>query len=191
MMALGKRYRLRFSFWLNILNPDEELIADEIELLKNERSFARACRDGIMLISDLRKGRSDQLIALFDWLRAPLELYQSLIEGETSMLYHLFPDIAPKPMPPPAPPKEVDELKQRITILESEVDLLRGILIKQQSPGAVDTAVKMTSADGVTMVDMPGQGAPVRTPRPPIAKLPIAPPVVVEVDTSSSFLDMF
>ena len=143
--AVTKRYRLRFSFWVNILNAEEELVADQIERLKNDRSFARVCRDGIMLVSDLRKGSSDLLVRLFDWLRAPLELYHELLTGETTMLYELFPDV--KPTPPP-PSREIENMQKKIDGLQDQVDLLKGILIKQSGPGAVDMTVKMSQQPG-------------------------------------------
>jgi hypothetical protein len=66
----SNRYRLRFTFWLDMLKSDERDIADEIELLKNERTFAKTIRDGIRLIGDLRKGRVDVLFELFPWVKA-------------------------------------------------------------------------------------------------------------------------
>jgi hypothetical protein len=73
------RFRLRFTFWLDLLKPEEEQLADQIEVLKNDRSFAGTIRDGIRLISDLRAGRLDVLFELFPWVRAEfLEYVQSL-----------------------------------------------------------------------------------------------------------------
>lgn len=66
----ANRYRLRFTFWLDMLKPEELEIADQIEHLKNERSFASTIRDGIRLICDLRQGRVDVLFELFPWVRA-------------------------------------------------------------------------------------------------------------------------
>ena len=62
------RYRLRFTFWLDMLKPDELVLADKIELLKNERLFAKTVRDGIRLLCDLRAGRVAVLGELFPWV---------------------------------------------------------------------------------------------------------------------------
>lgn len=62
------RYRLRFPFWLDMHKPDEAALADQIELLKNDRSFAVTVRNGIRLIVDLRAGRLDVLLELFPWV---------------------------------------------------------------------------------------------------------------------------
>jgi hypothetical protein len=73
------RFRLRFTFWLDLLKPDEEQLADQIEQLKTDRSFARTIRDGIRLICDLRQGKLDVLFELFPWVRAEfMEYIQSL-----------------------------------------------------------------------------------------------------------------
>ncbi len=73
------RFRLRFTFWLDLLKPDEGQLADQIELLKNDRSFAGTIRDGIRLICDLRQGKLDVLFELFPWVRAEfMEYIQSL-----------------------------------------------------------------------------------------------------------------
>ncbi len=64
-MAKPKRYRLRFQFWLNVWNDDDMAVCEQIQLLKNERSFTQVVRDGIRLICDLRQGRVDVLKELF------------------------------------------------------------------------------------------------------------------------------
>jgi len=66
----SKAFRLRFNFWLNMEKPEEELIADKIEVLKNERSFTSVIRNGIRLICDLREGNLDVLFELFPWVKA-------------------------------------------------------------------------------------------------------------------------
>lgn len=68
----ANRYRLRFTFWLDMIKPDETVLADQIEQLKNERSFVRTIRDGIRLILDLRSGRTEVLFELFPWLKNDL-----------------------------------------------------------------------------------------------------------------------
>ena len=68
----ANRYRLRFTFWLDMLKLDEMALADQIEQLKNERSFVRTIRDGIRLIMDLRNGRTEVLFELFPWLKNEL-----------------------------------------------------------------------------------------------------------------------
>lgn len=67
-MARKSRYRLRYTFWLDHADPDEVAVADTIEMLKNERSFASTVRDGIMLINELRQGKTDLLLKLFPWI---------------------------------------------------------------------------------------------------------------------------
>lgn len=98
------------------------------------------------------------------------------------MLYHLFPDL--KPTPPPVPPEKIKEMEQEINKLRIEVDILQQVIVGLKLPTEIDNAVKM--ADGV--------GDTVRTPRQTFAQRQpvvdvIAP--VVEVDTSSAFLDAF
>lgn len=67
-MTKKSRYRLRYTFWLNHSDPGELAVADAIEILKNERSFASTVRDGIMLINELRQGKVDLLLKLFPWV---------------------------------------------------------------------------------------------------------------------------
>lgn len=62
------RFRLGFKFWLNIDNPQEQALANEIEELKESRSFTRSIRDGLRLICDLKKGRIEVLNELFPWV---------------------------------------------------------------------------------------------------------------------------
>jgi len=58
-------YRLMYRFWLDMEKPNEEQLADKIELLKNARQFTATIRDGIRLICDLRAGNTDVLFELF------------------------------------------------------------------------------------------------------------------------------
>jgi len=66
----SKRFRLRYMFWLDLSKDDENELAEQIEILKQERQFAETIRDGIRLICDLRAGRTDRLFAMFPWLAA-------------------------------------------------------------------------------------------------------------------------
>ena len=66
---IASRFRLKFTFWLNINKSDEQALATHIETLKSERSFAKTIRDGIRLIIDLRQGNTDVLVELFPWLQ--------------------------------------------------------------------------------------------------------------------------
>ena len=65
--------RYQFCFWLDCDKDDELLIAEEIDTLKQERSFSKTIRDGIRLISDLRRGNVDVLLELFPEVKAALK----------------------------------------------------------------------------------------------------------------------
>jgi hypothetical protein len=69
-LVATKRFRLRYTFWLNLIDPAENLIAERIEALKADRTFAKTMRDGIRLICNLRAGRLDVLFELFPWVKA-------------------------------------------------------------------------------------------------------------------------
>lgn len=68
------RFRLRYTFWLDLLKSDEQQLSDDIVALKEERSFAATIRDGIRLVLDLREGRVDVLCELFPWVKDKLQL---------------------------------------------------------------------------------------------------------------------
>lgn len=67
------RHRIRYAFWLDIKKSDEEKLSDDIELLKNKRSFAKAIRDGLRLILSLREGSVDVLLELFPFVKEKLQ----------------------------------------------------------------------------------------------------------------------
>lgn len=58
-------FRRQFVFWLDDMRPEESTLIDFIDELKQQRGYARAIRDGLRLIQDLRRGRVDVLIELF------------------------------------------------------------------------------------------------------------------------------
>jgi hypothetical protein len=64
--------RLRFNFWLDIRRDDEFAVAEQIQLLKRQRAFAKTVRDGIRLICDLRAGNVDVLLELFPFVQSKL-----------------------------------------------------------------------------------------------------------------------
>jgi hypothetical protein len=68
-----KRYREKFTFWLNLTNNSEYEIAEQITELKRKRSFSKTIRDGIRLIYDLRQGNTTVLVELFPWVKENLK----------------------------------------------------------------------------------------------------------------------
>ena len=90
----AKRYRLRFTFWLDVTKDDEYELAGQIEDLKTERLFSQTIRDGIRLLCDLRAGRTDVLFTLFPWLAAefagPGEGEEWSLEQQLEELRHLI-----------------------------------------------------------------------------------------------------
>lgn len=178
--------RRQIQFWLDQDNPKHFFLYDWILELKAIHQFAPV-------------------------VRTALAIYQELLAGETTMLYELFPKFKPAPLPPPMPSPEIEKMQKKIESLEDQVELLKGILIKQSGPGAVDMGVKMAGQglhkvappiaadDDDTLVIRKDESSGERAAQnflksafalqgtPP----PKAAPVVQEVDTSSSFLDMF
>jgi hypothetical protein len=93
-MATG-RFRLKFMFWLDVAKEDESRLAEQIEELKQHRSYSRTIRDGIRLIYDLRAGRTDVLFALFPWLKVeltpqPVAATESQLQLEIAQLRELI-----------------------------------------------------------------------------------------------------
>ncbi len=70
---MAKRFRPRFTFWLDMHKADEAALAEVIDILKRERTFASTVRDGIRLIYDLRAGRADVLFELFPWVKETVQ----------------------------------------------------------------------------------------------------------------------
>jgi len=91
----SKRFRLKFTFWLDVTKENEYDLAEQIEDLKQKRLFSQTIRDGIRLICDLRAGRTDSLLALFPWIAAEFapsvgeaELYQEIESLRELILHH-------------------------------------------------------------------------------------------------------
>ncbi|MGB7340845.1 MAG: hypothetical protein WBC91_18250, partial [Phototrophicaceae bacterium] len=84
-MTQNTSHRIGFKFWLNLRKEDEAAIADQVEMLKNERSFTQTIRDGIRLICDLKNGKLDVLFELFPWVRAEfMEYMRDLAPASTT-----------------------------------------------------------------------------------------------------------
>ena len=79
------RFRLRFTFWLDLLKPEKNHYSPiRSNIFKNDRSFAGTIRDGIRLICDLRQGKLDVLFELFPWVRAEFMEYIQSIQPQKS-----------------------------------------------------------------------------------------------------------
>lgn len=65
-------YRLMFRFWLDMVKPEEESIADIIEKLKSAKRYTAAIRDGLRLVWDLSQGKTDVLLELFPFVKTAL-----------------------------------------------------------------------------------------------------------------------
>ncbi len=104
---MARRYRPRqvFKFWLFLDKPEESRLIEFIEYSKAKRSFARIIRDGIRLM----------------W---------SLSEGDTTVLFELFPGLRAQLTPiQPAPVKDNRDL-------ERQIEELKKLILEQGSISA-------------------------------------------------------
>ncbi|MBL8152755.1 MAG: hypothetical protein JNM70_01125 [Anaerolineae bacterium] len=67
------RFRLRFTFWLDMHKADEHDLAETIDTLKSRKLFVKTIRDGIRLVCSLMEGRLDVLFDLYPWVREEFE----------------------------------------------------------------------------------------------------------------------
>ena len=72
------RFRLRFTFWLDVNKQDEYDLAETIETLKTNKLFAKTIRDGIKLVVSLMDGRLDLLFDMYPWVREEFEKRSAL-----------------------------------------------------------------------------------------------------------------
>jgi hypothetical protein len=63
-------HRIQFKFWLNIRNPFEGMLADDLALTKQARKYSETIRMAIWLYLDLKQGKTDVLAQLFPWVLA-------------------------------------------------------------------------------------------------------------------------
>ena len=70
-----QRFRLKFTFWLDMNKRDEQELAAVIEDLKGERTFTGAIRDGLRLYSRLKRRDVSVLGELFEWWDGWLEAH--------------------------------------------------------------------------------------------------------------------
>jgi hypothetical protein len=97
---MGKSFRMRFTFWLDLNKSDESELADIVDTLKSQRGYASAIRDGLRLVWELRQGKTEHLLKLFPFVREALQADNSeLITLITSMMHN--------PTTTPLPPRLV------------------------------------------------------------------------------------
>lgn len=130
------RFRLRFTFWLDMLKKEEANIADTIELMKNERSFSSAIRDGLRLIWDLRQGKLEVLFELFPWVRA--EFMEYLAEANRSA--------EGAALPAPSDAAHVSDLQEQLDRIEQALMGKGGAAPKMGLGNAIPLAVPQFAA---------------------------------------------
>jgi hypothetical protein len=60
--------RFKYNFWLDDSKKDDRVVAVTIADLKKLRAFSSVLRDGIMIVSELRQGKTDLLFKLYPWI---------------------------------------------------------------------------------------------------------------------------
>jgi len=60
------------KFWLDLTKDDQDHLDEQINELKQARTFTQTVREGIRLICDLRQGNMTVLFELFPWIKADL-----------------------------------------------------------------------------------------------------------------------
>lgn len=87
-----QRFRLQYKFWLDVNNPHEHKLAEQIEVLKQGRVFSQVVRDGISLMVDLWNGNIDVLLSLFP--RIEEVFYKRFMEQQPAADYSLQEQLA-------------------------------------------------------------------------------------------------
>lgn len=119
-MAGRYRPRREFKFWLFMDKHEESRLVEFIDYCKRKRSFARVVRDGIRLIWSLGEGNTDVLFELFPGLSAKLIPVDALPPPpDTDRLERELADIKKLIIEQgviPPPPKEYPQMKSTNTI---------------------------------------------------------------------------
>jgi len=121
-----ERFRMRFTFWLDLNKEDEYEIAEEIELLKRKRTFSQTIRDGIRLICDLRAGRTDVLRELFPWVLEPAAHEGGGVQQQLKRLEVLLLEQGNVPIDRPAALKNAGEVALEVKSAKRDEDVNSG-----------------------------------------------------------------
>lgn len=81
-MAGRYRPRREFKFWLYLDKPEESRLLEFIEYCKQTRKWARVVRDGIRLMWSLTEGDTTVLYELFPWTRPQASLLAPVPDTE-------------------------------------------------------------------------------------------------------------
>ena len=91
------RYQKQFKFWLNALSKVDQEIMEDIAILKIDRKFTDAIRDGLRLIPSLMRGETKVLFEMFpairDVLYAQMEadvLERLGVEKDKEVIQHII-----------------------------------------------------------------------------------------------------
>ncbi len=132
-MARKQTFRLRFTFWLDMLNDIEQDLADYIETLKTQRSFVKTVRNGLRVMRDLQAGQVEILFELFPWIKA------EFIAG-----------VMPKPDTDPSGNEKI----------RKELEQIRDLLLRNSTPPIVASEaptgnIRMLTANGAAAPGAP------------------------------------
>jgi len=139
MAQQAKSYRLMFRFWLDANKDDEYELAEDIEQLKQERSFSRAIRQGLMLWQSLKNKDVGYLLELFPFVAEALQSENnSLISGNSGDSGTNTPD-------------------SEITALRADIQRLEQALLSERVPQQIHMAKQLASpaTPEYTLNDLP------------------------------------
>lgn len=76
------------KFWLDMQKHDERWLRQQITILKYERQYSRAVRDGLRLFLDLRQGRLEVLMELFPFVQERMDnmIKDRIIQVQADMI---------------------------------------------------------------------------------------------------------
>lgn len=117
-------YRVQFRFWLDVVRPEEDQLAEYVTHLKEKRSFAQTIRDALCLIRDLRQGRVEVLLRLFPWIE---EHFAKSISQPTVMTL----------------PDPLREHMERMEHYFNQLPAARPLLLAQPAEKDEDTTIEM------------------------------------------------
>lgn len=162
--------RGRFNFYLNFLKDDELMVAERIDDLKRRRSFTSVIREGIIIISELREGRCDTLLANYPWIvdaiKAPApptdngDLKREIADLKRIVLEQgrAIPDTRESGFPAFAPVMKPSKLQKVIAlpIIEPDIDDQDTIVVSERKDDMTTTKNFLASFGMVMDMDLSG-----------------------------------
>jgi len=130
---MAERFQHQVIFWLNLMDREQEILADYIAELKARKKFAPTVRLALALLRDLDEGNVDVLRDMFPDIAD--RLTATSLEDIKQLIRETQPEVIHVPAQPAGQPRTIEAPQFSAPVFEEDDDTLLLAAVKVEAAG--------------------------------------------------------